>query len=301
MLPAKELSNIYSLNTNLVEFSSTLIIELHNQLQNAWSDLEEDLANLDTSNATDFIDELVNIITSDLAENNLKEPYQWGHEPAPETININLPFTQGQLLRLTNNAFASLSCDRRLSLDAQTRISKIYSSVKQVIELLFSNTPQPEQVEVADPDQASQRLHQMFEQSNRYAVVSLSDTRKVVSELLGICSELSDFNFEATLEANYFVTAWMDNIASYFAEEDCDFDTFLDNTDNGYTTLTIPYNLHESMSMTTGIFSRIIDTMQPTKREMSEIRSLETSLKQTLTEFHNCLTANEIREYASIR
>lgn len=302
MSPSQELSNIYGSNTNLVEVQTSLVIESYNQLRDAIYDLEQDLNNLDVSNATEFIDELENILTSDLTESNLKETWQWGHQPAPEVIQVNLPFTKAQLLRLTRNAFASLLCDHRLSLQARNRIGEIYGDVAEVINSLFSNIPQPEPIEVANPMQEAEQLHQMFASSTRYGVISLADARNTIRGLIyadATNDELAGGRCGQGLHEliNVLLEHIADNVVS--CHEDLNY--FLEATNNGYVTVGIPCNHHELLMMVTDIFSKLIDAMQPTKREMSEIRSLETSFKQTISNFHQCLVANEIRAYASIR
>jgi hypothetical protein len=297
MSPSQELSATYGEDTNLIEFQTSFIIELYNQLQDAVHDLEQDLNNLDVSNATEFIYELANIITSDLTEANLKEPYQ----PAPETIRVNFPFRLAQLLRLNQFAFASLVCDRRLSIQAHNQIGKVCNSIKEVIKLLFSNISQPERIEVVEPMHEAERLGQMISTSTRYGIISLADARNTIRELIDIDAEKEDLVGSYYGEGlNQFITEWMEHIAGYMIDDSRDLNSFVDSNDTGYISISIPCNLHELMSMVTGIFSKLINAMQPTKREMSEIRSLEVSLKQTLTEFHECLVRNEIRAYASI-
>ncbi len=302
MSPTQELSNIYGSNTNLVEVQTSLITELYSQLRDAVYDLEQDLNNLDVSNATEFICELANILTSDLTESNLKDPWQWGYKPAPEVIQVNLPFTKAQLLRLTRNAFASLLCDRAFSLQARNRIGKIHGDVVGVIESLYSQIPQPEPIEVANPMQEAEQLHQMFASSTRYGVISLADARNTIQGLIyadATNDELAGGRCGQGLHEliNVLLEHIADNVVS--CHEDLNY--FIDSTNNGYITLSIPCNLHELLMMVTDIFSKLIDAMQPTKREMSEIRRLETSFKQTISNFHQCLVANEIRAYASIR
>lgn len=302
MSPSQELSNIYGSNTNLVEVPTVLVAGLYSQLKDAIWDLESDLSNLDVSNATEFIDELANILTSDLTVENLKDHWQWGYQAPPAIVQVNLPFTQAQLLRLTRNAFASLLCDHRLSLQARNRIGEIYGDVAEVINSLFSDIPQPEPIEVANPMQEAEQLHQMFASSTRYGVISLADARNTIRGLIyadATNDELAGGRCGQGLHEliNVLLEHIADNVVS--CHEDLNY--FLDCTNDGYITVSISCNLHELLMMVTDIFSKLIDAMQPTKREMSEIRSLETSFKQTLTEFHECLVRNEIRAYASIR
>lgn len=167
---------------------------------------------------------------------------------------------------------------------------------------LFSNVPKTELIEVVESMQEAERLNQMFEQSARYGIISLADARNTIQELIDVNADSDDLIGCLLDEGlNQFLTEWMQHIAGYMVDESGDLNGFIDSTDSGYITISIPCNLHELMMMITGIFSRIIDTMQPTKREMREIHSLEASLKQTLTKFHNCLTTNEIRAYAGIK
>lgn len=291
MSSSQELSNIYGSNTNLVEVQTSFVIEWYNKLRDAVYDLEQDLNNLDVSNATEFICELAKILTSNLTES----------KPAPEVIQVNLPFTQAQLLRLTRNAFASLLCDRRFNKQAQNQIGEIHGSIAEIINSLFNNIPQSEPVKVVNPTQDAERLYQMFAKSNRYGIVSLADVRAVINGLLD--ADVTNSNLagdQCGKSLHDLIEVLLDHIEPHVVECEGDLNNFLESEDEGYVTMSIPCNRHELMMMVVRGFNNLIETMQPTNREMAQIRTLEASFKEVISNFHDCLTANEIKAYASI-
>lgn len=296
-LPQKELSNIYSLHQRSITFDSTLALDLYERLRCSQEDLEDFLPNLDTSTTSGFLEELMNVVSSDFTDNQLKNEYQWGYEEPSEFVQLNLPFGKNYLLTLNRHAFANLLNDHKLSKTAKSHVNSIKSSVDEVIEDLFGNIPQDQAIAQQEPTSVGARLSQMVNNSPRYGVIRISDAQAIFQKLMKVNSTTNVVaGNEACYELNSLVTFLMEHLAG-----DMDFNQFTCGELDGYIVVSIPCNETEWNRAIHEAFDPIYASVEFSKANNTNIHSQEKNLVHAIADLHNILTANEIKAYAGIR